>query len=46
MREHIHKSHKKNLLLYHFVCSVKYRRIVFAGGISDTLKGVCLKIDL
>ncbi|HLW14384.1 MAG TPA: IS200/IS605 family transposase, partial [Aequorivita sp.] len=26
MSEHIHKSHNKSLLMYHFVCPIKYRR--------------------
>ena len=46
MSEHIHKSHNKSLLLYHFVCPVKYRRTVFTSDISKTFKGVCLKIEL
>ena len=46
MSEHIHKSHNKSLLLYHFVCPVKYRRTVFTSDISKTLKDVCLQIEL
>ncbi len=45
MREHIHKSHNKSLLLYHFVCPVKYRRTVFTSDISKTFKNVCLEIE-
>ncbi len=40
---HIFKSHNKNLLLYHLVCPVKYRRKVFKHEILDEyLKEVCL----
>ena len=45
MSEHIHKSHNKSLLLYHFVCPIKYRRKVLVSGISDTLKNVCEGIE-
>lgn len=45
MSEHIYKSHNKSLLLYHFVCPVKYRREVFTDDISTTFKEVCLKME-
>lgn len=38
---HIIKSHNKNLLLYHFVCPVKYRREVFTKSVEKTLKKIC-----
>ena len=45
MSEHIHKSHNKSLLLYHFVCPIKYRRDVLNDEISVTFKEICLKIE-
>ncbi|WP_034059242.1 IS200/IS605 family transposase [Lacinutrix jangbogonensis] len=45
MSEHIHKSHNKNLLLYHLVCPIKYRRKVLNDEVSETLKTICLKIS-
>jgi putative transposase len=45
MSEHIHKSHNKNLLLYHFVCPIKYRRSILSDSVSKTFKEVCLKIE-
>ena len=40
---HLYKSHNKNLLLYHLVCPVKYRRKVFQHEILDQyLKEICL----
>jgi REP element-mobilizing transposase RayT len=45
MSEHIHKSHNKSLLLYHFVSPIKYRRTVFTSEVSKTFKAVCLKIE-
>ncbi len=45
MSEHIHKSHNKSLLLYHFVCPIKYRRTVLSKEVSKTFKEVCLEIE-
>jgi len=43
--EYIHKSHNVSVLLYHFVCRAKYRRVVFDKGVDETLKEVCLEIE-
>lgn len=45
MSKHIIKSHNKNLLLYHIVCPVKYRRSVITEEVSSTLKEVCLELE-
>lgn len=45
MSEHIHKSHNKSLLLYHFVCPIKYRRKALTNEVSSTLREICLKIE-
>lgn len=45
MSEHIHKSHNKSLLLYHFVCPIKYRRKVLSDEVSVTFKEICLGIE-
>jgi REP element-mobilizing transposase RayT len=45
MSEHIHKSHNKSLLLYHFVCPIKYRRNVLSDDVSVTFKKICLEIE-
>ena len=45
MSEHIHKNHNKNLLLYHFVCPIKYRRKVLNDEVSATFKEICLQIE-
>lgn len=40
---HIIKAHNVNLLLYHLVCPVKYRRKIFANeGLDESLKEICL----
>ncbi len=45
MSDHIHKSHNKSLLLYHFVCPIKYRRKVLTESVSKTFKDICLEIE-
>ena len=45
MSTYIHKSHNVSILLYHFVCPAKYRRVVFSEEIDQTIKEVCLEIS-
>jgi len=45
MSEHIHKSHNKNLLLYHLVCPIKYRRSVLSDEVEISLIEVCKNIS-
>lgn len=45
MSEHIHNSHNKSLLLYHFVCPLNYRRCVMRDSVSKTFKEVWIKIE-
>ena len=45
MSTYIHKSHNVSVLLYHFVCPAKYRRVVFSEEIDHTLKELCLEIS-
>ena len=45
MSEYVHKSHNVSVLLYHFVCPAKYRRIVFTEAIDQSLKDICLEIS-
>ena len=45
MSEYVHKSHNVSVLLYHFVCPAKYRRIVFTEKIDQSLKNICLEIS-
>lgn len=44
MSEHIKKRHNKTLLLYHLVCPVKYRRVIFTPEIEKSLKEICVGI--
>ncbi len=43
--EYIHKSHNVSVLLYHFVCPAKYRRVVFSKAMDESLKDICLEIS-
>ncbi len=43
--EYIHKSHNVSVLLYHFVCPSKYRRVVFDKTVDASLKNICLEIS-
>jgi len=45
MGEYISKSHNKSMLLYHLVCTVKYRRDVLTKEVTDTLINVCMEIS-
>ena len=43
--EYIHKSHNVSILLYHFVCPAKYRRVVFNKAVDITMKETCFEIE-
>jgi putative transposase len=43
--KYIHKSHNVSVLLYHFICPAKYRRIVFSINVEQSLKAICLEIS-
>ena len=45
MSEYIHKSHNVSVLIYHFVCPAKYRRVVFDEDVDRVLKEVCQEIE-
>jgi putative transposase len=45
MSEYIHKSHNVSVLLYHFVCPAKYRRVLFPEKINHTLKDILVEIS-
>lgn len=43
--KYIHKSHNVSVLLYHFVCPAKYRRVVFDKTVDQTLVNICMDIE-
>ncbi|CAM1364386.1 transposase (fragment) [Tenacibaculum xiamenense] len=42
---HLHKSHNVSMLLYHLVCSTKYRRFVLSPKVDCILRQTCLAIQ-
>lgn len=46
MSEHIRKQHNVNLMLYHLVCPIKYRRKVLTPAVTDTLTSTCREIEV
>jgi len=49
LSKYIHKSHNVSVLIYHFVCPEKYRKVIFNKEVDDTLddtlKEICLEIS-
>ena len=46
MSQYIHKSHNVSVLLYHFVCPVKYRRAILRPErVDNKLKETCIEIS-
>lgn len=43
--DYIRKSHNVSVLIYHFVCPIKYRQAVLNDTISESLKDICLEIS-
>ena len=44
MGELVHKSHNVSLLMYHFVCAAKYRRLVINEEVDSIVKDICIEI--
>lgn len=42
----LHQSHNVSVLLYHLVCPVKYRRVVFDTSVDVALKDACMEVAL
>ena len=45
MSELIRKSHNVSILMYHFVCVAKYRRLVISDEVDHVLRDVCEEIS-
>jgi len=43
--EYIHKRHNVSILIYHYVCPAKYRRVVMSEAIDETIKEVCIEVE-
>ena len=42
--KYLHTSHNVSVLLYHVVCTAKYRRVVFSEQVDELVREVCLGI--
>ena len=42
---YVHKQHKVSVLMYHLVCSAKYRRVVMSAHVDEVLRQTCLEIE-
>jgi len=42
---YIHKSHNVSVIIYHYVCPAKYRKVVFSPAVDNTIKETCLEIS-
>jgi len=38
LSKHVHKSHNLSVLIYHFVCQTKYRKVIINKEVDETLK--------
>ncbi len=45
MSEYIHKAHNVSILLYHYVCPAKYRRVIFDDSVDRVLIQTCKEIS-
>jgi putative transposase len=45
MGDLIRKSHNVSLLMYHFVCVAKYRRLVITEEVDMVLRNTCIEIS-
>ena len=43
--KYIHKSHNVSVLLYHYVCPAKYRRVIFSDSVDHKLTQTCVEIS-
>ena len=43
--KYIHKSHNVSVLMYHYVCPAKSRRVVFSEAFDKTIKETCIEIS-
>ena len=41
----IRKSHNVSIVMYHFVCPAKYRRVVISEEVDKVIKETCIEIS-
>jgi REP element-mobilizing transposase RayT len=45
MSELVRKSHNVSILIYHYVCPAKYRKVVIDEKVDEIIKQTCLEIS-
>ena len=45
MSKLVRKSHNVSVLIYHYICPARYRRVVFDEKVDKILKEICLEIS-
>ncbi len=45
MSEYVHKRHNVSVLIYHFVCPAKYRKVIFEEEVDKELRDICVEIS-
>ena len=43
--EYIHKRHNVSVIIYHYVCPAKYRRVVVSEAVDRTIKFTCEELE-
>ena len=43
--EYVHKRHNVSVIIYHYVCPAKYRRVVINAEVDERIKTVCEEIE-
>lgn len=45
MSKLVRKSHNVSVLIYHYICPARYRRVVFDQRVDEILKETCIEIS-
>jgi REP element-mobilizing transposase RayT len=45
MSDVIRRKHNVSVMIYHFVCPAKYRRVIFDLHVDEVLKETCIEIE-
>ena len=45
MSEYVHKRHNVSVLIYHFVCPAKYRKVIFDEEVDKEIRDICIEIS-
>jgi REP element-mobilizing transposase RayT len=45
MSEQVKKSHNVSILIYHYVCPAKYRKVVINPRVEEIIKETCIEIS-